>query len=292
MAIQLSIVAGPDYATSSVNASGSEQHIITEEERKTFGLSDKPLKDAVAKYFGKAPNDAFLHSPTPWNDLYKTYGWPEVKTVVTAARAEIRGITYQPTIVARKTLVNNSTKKAKFDANISQQVSNTATHSWSYSNSIQVGQKINYKVTIKKIFDLGGETSFSYTRTWGEGGSESRTTTVGSASGVSVELEPGEAVEARLIAMRGVMQVRIFYQAHLEGMTAVNYNPTYKGHHFWALPIGSVMNAAGLQRDRQIIEDIEVGFYTDDRVEIIDTAGAVKAVISLADQPGAGAMSA
>src|SRR5947207_10532693 len=74
--ITVSIVAGADAAHSSVNATGSVQHVITDKEVTTFGIQDSPLKNAVGKYFGKNPNDAYLHSPTPWNDLYKTYGWP------------------------------------------------------------------------------------------------------------------------------------------------------------------------------------------------------------------------
>ena len=39
--------------------------MITDEERTTFQLSDKQLKEDVEKYFGKKPDDAYLHSPTP-----------------------------------------------------------------------------------------------------------------------------------------------------------------------------------------------------------------------------------
>ena len=69
----ISIVAGKDSSSSSVMVQGSVQHVITDEERSSFGLSDSQLKGAVDKYFGKQPNDAYLHSPTPWDDLYKRY---------------------------------------------------------------------------------------------------------------------------------------------------------------------------------------------------------------------------
>jgi hypothetical protein len=38
MGIEVSIKAGTDVATSSVNASGSVQHVITDTERTTFGI--------------------------------------------------------------------------------------------------------------------------------------------------------------------------------------------------------------------------------------------------------------
>ncbi|MGB9426497.1 MAG: hypothetical protein WCB09_08645, partial [Methylocella sp.] len=141
MGIEVSIKAGADAATSSVNASGSVQHIITDTERKTFGIQDAGLKNAVGKFFGKEPNDAYLHSDTPWGDLYKTYGWPEVQTVLVVESATIRGITSEPVIVATKTFTNKSKVKATFNAGISDQVSNTSTSSWSQTDTITVGQK-------------------------------------------------------------------------------------------------------------------------------------------------------
>ena len=128
----------------------------------------------------------------------------------------------------------------------------------------------------------GGETSLSYSHAWGEGGSESKSVTVGSQTGVSVILDPGESVEAELTASRGVMKVRIVYKAYLIGVTAVNYNPTFKDHHFWALDIGGVMAAAGLPNTKQFTEDIEIGYYSNSKIELKDTRGVVRATFSSA----------
>lgn len=276
MGIQISIKAGADASTSSVRASGSVQHIITDNERKTFGIEDSGLKSAVEKYFGKKPNDAYLHSPTPWDDLYKTYGWAEVQTILDLKSSTITGITSEPVIVATKKFVNSSTKVATFDASISDQVNDTTESNWSETDTIDVGQKITYEVSFLGAGG-GGETSMSYSHSWGQGGSESKSITVGSSSGVTVQLNPGESVEAVLTASRGVMKVRIVYLAHLTGSTAVNYNPTYKDHHFWALPITGVMGAASLSTTREFTEDIEIGYYSDAKIELRDPTGQLKA---------------
>ena len=273
--ITISIVAGADAAHSSVNATGSVQHIITDNEIKSFGVQDAALKNAVGKYFGRNPNDAFLHSPTPWNDLYKTYGWPEVQTLLVVQSAKITGITSQPVVVATKTFTNRSSKKAIFDASISDQVSNTTESNWSATNTIEVQQKFTYNVSFLGAGG-GGETSMTYSHQWGQGGSESKSITVGSTSGVSVELEPGESIEAQLTASRGVMKVRITYQARLTGCTAVNYNPTFKDHHFWALDIGAVMQAGGLNNSLLFTEDIEVGYFSNAKIELRDLQGNLK----------------
>jgi len=93
-------------------------------------------------------------------------------------------------------------------------------------------------------------------------------------------------VIAELTASRGVMKVRIRYNAYLIGQSAVNYNPTYKGHHFWALPIGSVMSGGGLTNSVKSTEDIEIGYYSNSKVELKNAkTGELKMARSLADVP-------
>jgi hypothetical protein len=267
MAISISIVAGRDQSTSSVMASGSEQHIITDEERTTFDIGDKELKDSVGAYFGKNPNDAFLHSPTPWDDLYKRYSWPEVQTVLVVQSAVITGITSEPVIVKTQEFKNTSPKKGTFNVSISESVNNTTSSSLNNVKKITVGQKFKYDVKFLGSGG-GGETSLSYEQSWGTGGSESLSYTVGSTSGVSVELLPGEGVVAELSASRGKMQIRITYRAYLIGCTAVNYNPTFKDHHFWCLDICSVMSSKGKPYSLEITEDIEIGYYSNSKIEL------------------------
>jgi hypothetical protein len=276
--INISIVAGADEAHSSVNATGSIQHIVTDKEVKTFGMQDSALKNAVGKSFGNNPNDAYLHSPTPWNDLYKTYGWPEVQTILIVQDAKISGITSDPVVVATRTFTNRSSKKAVFDASISDQVSNTTESNWSTTNTIEVEQKFTYNVSFLGAGG-GGETTMSYSHAWGQGGSESKNITVGSSSGVSVELEPGESIEAQLTASRGVMKVRITYRAQLSGSTAINYNPPFKGHHFWGLDIGGVMQSGGISNSIQFTEDIEVGYFSNAKIELRDPQGKLKSAL-------------
>ncbi|SMF37342.1 hypothetical protein [Pseudobacteriovorax antillogorgiicola] len=270
MGISVSIKAGDDKDTSSVQASGTINHVITDEERKNFGIEDHDLKEAVGKYFGKKPNDAYLHSPTPWNDLYKTYHWPQVETYLTVKNATITEITSQPVIIATKTFENNSDQTGTFNAGISDSVTNSVSDTWSKSNTVSFTQKVSYKVGFLGTGG-GGETSMSYSHTWGESKTESQSVTVGTDSGVSVILKPKEAVKAQLTASRGVMKVRVEYLVYLRGSVAINYNPTYKGHHFWALDVNSVLNAAGKATSITVTQDIEVGFYSNSKVELLNT---------------------
>lgn len=274
MGIDVSVTAGPDGKSSSATVSGSIQHIITDQERNTFKLNDAQLKAAVNAYFGKAPNDAYLHSPTPWNDLYETYGWQQVSTVLVGTSADILGISSEPVIVKTQEFVNDSSKDGVFNVSISEEVSNTTTSTWSTGGVLEVGQTISYKINYEGA-EAGGETSMSYSQSWGVGGEQSKTITVGSTSGTTVTLKPGEAVIAELSASRGTMKVKVNYNAYLIGYTAVNYNPAYKDHHFWALPIANVMSAGGISNSVPSNEVLDIAFYSNSKIIIRDkTSGA------------------
>lgn len=271
--INVKIVAGKDKASSSVTASGTILHVITDQERTNFGIGDSPLKNAVNAYFGKKPNDVYVKSPTPWDDLYKTYSWPQVTTNLTVVDAKVMEITSEPIILAKKTLRNNSNVPATFTADVSDSVSNTATSSWNASVTAGFSQTISYEVGIEGIAKVGGSSTFSFSGTYGQGGSHSSSTTVSSGQAVSVKLDPGQAVVANLNASRGTMKVRVTYDVHLEGDVAVNYNPTFKGHHFWALGIGGVMQAAGKPNTFTVTEDISVGYYSNGEVTLTNLDG-------------------
>ncbi|MHB8266477.1 MAG: hypothetical protein ACYDC7_11240 [Acidithiobacillus ferrivorans] len=270
MGINVSLIAGSDESQSSVEISGSMQHVITDEEVETFHLNDEQLKQAVAAYFSKRPNDAYLHSPTPW-DLYKTYNWEQVQVILVPKKATILGITSAPVIVKDQEFVNNSGKKGTFTVGITHSVNNTTSSNWNTGGKLTIGQKISYGLLVK------GETSFSYEQSWGIGGQQSQSFTVGSSSGVTVNLDPGEAVLVQLTASQGVMRVRIDYLAYLIGGNAVNYDPIYgppgnpdDKHHFWCLPINDVMSAGKIENSMWSTEDIEVGYYSNAKIVLLD----------------------
>lgn len=284
MGINIDVYAGDTEGESYIHASGSIQFVIDDENTKKFEVSEGDLKSLVKEYFGKKPNDVFLHSPTPWHDLYKKYNWSQVNVHLVAKSAEILSLTSEPVIIASKNFENNSKQTGTFEASISDSVTNTSSSSWSHSNEISVGQKISYKVSFLGTGG-GGETSFSYKHTWGESKTESKSITVGTNSGVTVSLDPNESVEAKLSASRGVLKARITYHAYLTGNTAINYNPRYKGHHFWCLPITSVLKHSGKAYSKMITEDIEVGYYSNSTVELIDKKGLSISKHNPSDQP-------
>lgn len=286
MGINIDIVAASKGSSSSAHAYGFIEHIITDEEVKTFHINDDQLKDAVNKYFGARPDDAFLHSPTPWGDMYKMYDWPEIKMTLLPTNCEILSIDSQPIIVKTQDFVNNSSKEGTFEVGISDSVQETITSNWNTGGALSIGQSLEYKVGFLGN-EISGTSSLSYTQSWGIGGEKSRSTTVGSSSGVTVTLSPGDALTASLSANRGTMKVKITYNAYLSGGTAVNYNYGYKGHHYWLLPISDVMSAGNISNSVISTETLEIGYYSDARIEIRDKkTSALRAIHSISDIPG------
>lgn len=265
MAITVQIIASDTAEHSQVYASGSVVHVITDQEREKFGITDGPLKEAIRAYFGKSPNDAYVKSPTPWNDLYATYGWPQVQTYLSVIDSKILGITSEPVILGSQVFENTSDTPATFNANITDQVSESVETNWSETYGFEVGQTISYGVEFSGV-SIGGETSMSFSSQFGVGGSQSTEVTVSMGSGVSVEIPAHQSRTAQLSASRGTMQVQITYAVTLSGDTAINYNPTYKDHHFWALPINAVMQAGGIKTSYPMTETIEVGYYANGKI--------------------------
>ncbi|MBB5863671.1 follicular epithelium yolk protein subunit [Xanthomonas sp. 3058] len=272
MAISVGINAGPAASSSSVVATGTIQHVISDAERTAFNIQDAALKSAIATYFGEAPDDAYVCSPTPWGDLYQTYGWPQVQTLFSVVSATVLGVTSEPAVVASQIFENFSSVPADFNCGITQEVSVTTESNWSETSTVEVGQTISYDISFLGS-GAGGETSLSYSQSWEKGGSESQSVTLGTSSGITVTLQPNQSVEAELTASRGKLTVQIVYQLTLSGYTAINYGDTYKDHHFWALDINAVMAAAGSPTSITTTETIEIDFYANSKIVLKDPSG-------------------
>lgn len=284
--LNIEITAASKREDSSIKVTGTVLHVITDKEVTKFGLNEDKLKSAVEKYADKYPSDVYLHGPTPWGDMYKRYGWEEVKTVLTVVRSEIIEVSTKDVTLDTKDWSNNRTKSKKsgtYNSTLTQQVQNTTETNWSNTNAIEVSQSFKYSVT---FLGTGGEgtTSMSYSHNWGQGGRESKAVTITASTGVSTVLDPGESVKADLMASRGVMKVRIVYHANLKGSVAINFNKKHEGHHFWGYDVSEVMKAANINNSLEFTEDIELTFFSNGRVDLKDIDQPTKGGLEDEDQ--------
>ncbi|MFJ3264882.1 hypothetical protein ACIP8G_00190 [Serratia liquefaciens] len=268
MSINIKIRASVYEGQSQVSWGGDDIALISPQERNTFKLNDSQLKYAAQNELGRRPEDAFLRSPTPWN-LYEDYRWMQTQRRLFIQNVRLLERSTHPVIVASQEFVNSSSVTAKFNAGIEQSVANTVSSQWSTGGTLSIGQTIKVEVG---FLGTGGssETSLSYEQSWGIGGEQSQTITVGSSSGVEVELEPGQAVVAELMATRGVMRLEFNYIASLNGVAALNYNPPHRGRHFYGINVPYLMQRNNISNAIRTLEIIEVGYFTESRIIIKD----------------------
>ncbi|KAJ0170434.1 hypothetical protein K1T71_013805 [Dendrolimus kikuchii] len=266
--ININIQASTSSNEATIEATGADSYIISDIERGTFKITDKDLKAAVTKYSGGKPSQVYVKSPTPWNDLYQTYNWNEVRRILEPDTARISSVTSQNVIVSKQEFVNNSTVTATFRTGISQEVNDIITNVWKKTGYLTVHQDITYSVSF--LAPIGGASRIIYQNLWGEERSERRKVLIGTSAAVDVLLQPGQSVMALLSANRGTLDVEIDYTANLDGDVACNYPKTYRGHHFWAYDINKVLEAAKLPKEVASKEVIRVKFYTDARITVLD----------------------
>ena len=277
MPFQINIDVQNEVEKSTVRVAGSEMHVISDAERRTFGLGDEALKKAVEACFGKRPNDAYVCSPTPWGDLYKTYNWEQVTVHLRAVEATLTDVSTKPLMLKEQIFRNNSSIPGFFDVSISSDVSDTTETNWSQTVELSFTQSVSYGVGV-----FGGETSMTLSTSFQQGGSTSRSVTVGQSSGIQVELQPHTSVKAILSSALGTLKIRVVFEAYLSGVVAVNYNPTYRDHHFWALGVDAIRQTVGLPNVFRIVNDVTVGVYSKGETTLEDNDNGGRPTLKLA----------
>ncbi|KAJ0170574.1 hypothetical protein K1T71_013945 [Dendrolimus kikuchii] len=267
--LSIDISTDPDDKDVSIEYSGIEISVITDEDISLFNIDTANLKAAFKKHYGKVPSNIYLKSPTPWGDLYETYKWEQVTKVLSVKSARVKSNVRNPIVVLTQDFVNLSNNTVKVNTGISHTVENTLTTSWNKEKEFTVSQEFEYDVNF--LFGKAqGTTAFSYTTTWGTGAEQSETTTIGSTSAVETELAPGKAVTAILSANAGILEIEVIYKMSLRGNVAVNFKKAFRDHHFWGPPIQNVMASGGIDNEVTVYETIKFGYHVDASLKVFD----------------------
>ncbi len=264
----ITVQAALDSSKLSAAALGEDDHLITATEKTSFSLSDDALKRGFNALLGQTPDDVFFSDPTPWNNLFATYGWTPVTTALVAGTPTSVSVT--PGSEASFTLTtftNSGPVPATFHAAATVQVETTLSDTWSNSDTIDVTQTVSYGM---KVLGLGGETSFSYSHTWGQSQTQSTATTLGVEAGVEVTLQPGQSAYVVITATPGTLTMTVPYTATLYGGGAANYSDKCQGHHFWWGEINSMLGKLSLPTSVAISQTVTFSFYAKVSVTVHD----------------------
>lgn len=263
------VVAGGAYKDCSVVAYGRDVHTITDHERKTYKIEEHSLKHAFGDYFGKVPDDAYLCSPTPYGDLYKRFGWEQVKVTLIPVSAEVLECETQKTVVKSLICKNYKYKPQLVDVSLCETVCNSVTKVWTSHYDISCGQCIKYNISFSGTGGWG-ESGVEFKHAFGKDKTEYQDVTIGSPSGTKVTLQPHESVEARLLAYYGSMKVKVTYRATISGGYAVSYNQSYKDKDFWCVPVTGVLKGCGVETTKFVEEILDVNYFSGSYVELRD----------------------
>ncbi|CAB3232681.1 unnamed protein product [Arctia plantaginis] len=276
--VKIKIKGTKNITDASVQFSGKEKAIISEEERQAFQLDDESLKRASKIFSGKRCTDVFLKRPTPWVDVYRKFGWKEIKRTLKPVQARIIGINVKPVAIATAEYKNNQAAyTVKHKAAVKQTVEETVTHTWNISKELTIGKDFSYTIDFGKG-NTGGKISLSHTSKWGNDTTKERKITIGTKS--SVEVPPGDVVLATLVATQVTMEIEVEYEVTVAGHVFCNYQNGYRGHQWWAYPLWLLQKDGSLPTLVKSSERISIGFYTNMRIEFSDleTGAVVKTV--------------
>ena len=292
----ISVSAGEDQKSSSVTLNDATGHplsagstlsdrLLSEDDLRRFGINGNPGIGDFLRDIGQVD--------TVYGCVQDCDGWsftdhperPPVKIRLTFLNAQIIEFHADNTALASEKFTNDSSLPATYTSNLSVSKTNSSTTSWSDSNSFTFSQSIKYQIGFLGTGG-GGSTGLSYNHTWGEGGSETASTTIGTTSGVTVTLQPKQNITATLSATQGTMRVRITYLAALTdgAVTTFSYDRPY--HLPLALtqrfmPLEPLLSSAGRQTSVKVTQDIDVGYFSSGRIEIRDTLGNILPQVSL-----------
>lgn len=269
-------------ANTSFEFHGHIKKTISPKDKQVFQLTDDNLRQGVETLMKAKPDVVSIGEPnkdsTYWTDLYQNRKWSPVHRTLSPIRVNTLSIHSESVVVNKQRFANKLSEPTTYKAAISSDLVNTISSSWEQSHGIDVGTEITYKVNfnlgLKGVTDLDGEISNSnhitFTTTWGVSTSEEKSTTVGSSSEVSGELQPGQEVEAILIGSQGTMDIQVEYLSSLEGDVACKFSKSHNGRTLWRQDVNTVLAAIGMPIQIFSRQTLKIGVYFEARVIVVD----------------------
>src|SRR5262245_4481528 len=203
--LRITIAPGLDVASSCVEREGSESHAITDLERTTFGIEDRPLRQRIAWFMRRDPDFVALGNPTRIGDVYGPsgygYRYPEVTTTIAPYHTKVVAIRTSPMPVVTDTLVATSSSR------------------WSAGAARELPQldmpALTYPVGLPSM-GAPDAAAWSYTRVLGD------------AEPIETPLRVAlpSTAPGQLVVDRNVMTVVIDYRVSLKGMVFAAYPRT------------------------------------------------------------------
>lgn len=241
---------------------GSDIKHVTDKEILLFNITKDNLSRGVKKEFGKYPDEIYLKDPTYYGDVFKKHKWPEVRRTLSVKNITIVEFIKKGVVLNRIDHINNSTDIIRSKIEFSEPVTNTITAIWNKrglpEDDIKFEVNIDFgyaKVKHEANWRDPGVAAFDlYTR----------------KTEAFVDIPSGQSIVAKLLTEKIILLIEVEMHAHLKGNILVNYARKYGSQYQWSPKIENIMKAAKLYNGLTTTLLIEVRYYTNGRIEVID----------------------
>ncbi|MHA6803658.1 hypothetical protein [Salinifilum ghardaiensis] len=272
--ISVDIDLGTDKSKSKGSVSGSVTHQITPAEAAKFNVDDGKLKGLVSRAINNPVHGAWLHDPTthaPYSNMYKYYSknnWNPVTVTLAAKSVEIVDMTPESQMAGHNTIYNDTPHPVQHTAGGTTASSESVEHSWSNSQSFELGQSISYSIGIPGVEGVSGETSFKYNQQWGKSGTHKKEVQLTVSNSVQSEVPAGQWETTYIWGTVSTVKARVTYEATLSGDCA--FTTDWKTPHDWwgqghrdhCMGINEVLSKSNLPQVATITETLSIGFYS------------------------------
>lgn len=271
--IIININVASKYDRASVNFHGQDNKVVTETDVKTFNLTKDNLNIGMRVELGKVPQDIFLKDPTPYENLFEYFEWPEIKRNLRITKAKILEILNEKVILATYEHKNNSTDPIESRINFVDNTELTSYSTWSHSGLPvdEISYEINLKANHKK---------FKYENKWRSEKVNSFNMPFGVDLLELIKIKSGQTVTSELTAVKTIFLVQVDYEAKILGSFIADYDPLYGKYHFYAPTAAKIMKAAKLKNYIKTTELIEIRCYLEPKLRVFDKTGGAVEIIS------------
>lgn len=120
--------------------------------------------------------------------------------------------------------------------------------------------------------DIAGskEAILKYEQPWNTPQRNTQVITLGQSTGLNIELKPGQTVVIELVATRGVSKMYYDYSALLNGVAALNYNPTHNSRDFYGVNVPQLISRNKIPNNHHAFQEIEIISFAKARINVKD----------------------
>lgn len=236
---------------------------LTPEDRALFKMTDSQIKEAVNKFYNMTPDEVYINDPVGDDGaMFKGYGWDPVSLHLKPIFAVVTNPKIESSDVGKQIKQNKSDIEVEMDGAFETEVENSTETNWSTTSELKISEAISFDFEF-----FGSTTTLSFSQQWQEGGSKTKTMTVGQTSGIKVKTPPKTEFHFTNTANIGTATIQITYEASLSGGIVAKYRKAYQApgsagpHYFYYIQLQYILPLVGSTNSQRSVMNMDTTGY-------------------------------